>query len=364
MRLSTVIKACLLIAVICGPNMKEAGAQDKLSWTEDTFEDFTDGQLDASGKNLYATRKGTIETITRFDLNGDGYLDLVFTNIHDIQTEVATTCYEIPAGGREGKISELSTGGSNCAAVADLNKDGFLDAVLCPNDNEVSTRRFLFVFWGSWTRHPVLDVNLFRRNRVFAFSNLAALIHYSATFAIAFLLSLYLQLVKGMSPRDAGLAILVQPLMMAFFSPMTGRLSDRIEPQVVASIGMAITTAGLAALSFLTPETDLILIVWALVIIGIGYALFSSPNTNAVMSSVEPRAYGVASGTIGTMRLLGQVFSMGIATVLFAVLLGREQITPDLHDEFMSAVNVAFGIFSFLCFLGIWASLARGKLRD
>ena len=222
----------------------------------------------------------------------------------------------------------------------------------------------LFLFWGSWASSPVLDVNMFRNNRVFAYSNLAALIHYSATFAIAFLLSLYLQYIKGMSPQEAGMVILVQPIMMAIFSPLTGRLSDVVEPRVVASIGMAITTAGLAAFVFLTPETDILLITWALVVIGIGYALFSSPNTNAVMSSVEAKSYGVASGTIGTMRLLGQVFSMGIATVLFAIFIGRVQISPSLHDEFMMAVNVAFMIFTVLCFLGIFASLARGSLRN
>jgi EmrB/QacA subfamily drug resistance transporter len=222
----------------------------------------------------------------------------------------------------------------------------------------------LYLFWGSWVKSPVLDVNLFRRNRVFAYSNLAALIHYSATFAIAFLLSLYLQYIKGMSPGVAGAVILWQPIMMAGFSPLTGRLSDVVEPRIVASIGMAITTAGLAAFVFLTPETDVWLIIWALVVIGIGYALFSSPNTNAIMSSVEAKSYGVASGMVGTMRLLGQVFSMGIATLLFAVFIGREQITPALHDEFMLAVNVAFGIFTVLCLLGIFASLARGSLRD
>ncbi|UCC92739.1 MAG: MFS transporter [Thermoplasmata archaeon] len=222
----------------------------------------------------------------------------------------------------------------------------------------------LFVFWGSWVKAPVLDMNLFRRNRVFAYSNLAALIHYSATFAIAFLLSLYLQYIRGMSPAEAGGVILVQPLMMAGFSPFTGRLSDVVEPRLVASVGMAITTAGLAAFVFLSPETDVWLIIWVLVIIGIGYALFSSPNTNAVMSSVPPKAYGVASGTVGTMRLLGQVFSMGIATVLFAVLIGRQQITPELHEEFMLAVNLAFGIFAVLGVLGVMASMARGSLRD
>jgi len=223
---------------------------------------------------------------------------------------------------------------------------------------------FLFIFWGYYAQSPLLDIKLFLHNRVFAFSNLTALIHYSATFAIAFLLSLYLQIVKGMPPTQAGLVILVQPILMAIFSPLTGRLSDSVEPRLVASLGMTLTTGGLAMLTFLTKDTEILMITLSLVIIGIGYSLFSSPNTNAIMSAVEPRSYGVASGTVGTMRLLGQVFSMGIATMLFAVFLGREQITPELEDEFMMAVNVAFAIFTFLCFLGIFASLARGKLRD
>jgi len=222
----------------------------------------------------------------------------------------------------------------------------------------------LFLFWGSWVKDPLLDINMFRNNKVFAYSNLAALIHYSATFAIAFLLSLYLQYVKGMSPTEAGLVLIFQPVMMALTSPATGRLSDVVEPRILASIGMAITTVGLAAFIFLTPDTDVWLIAFVLVVIGTGYGLFSSPNTNAVMSSVEAKAFGVASGTIGTMRLLGQVFAMGIATMLFAIFIGRVQITPDLHDEFMMAVNVAFVIFTVLCFFGILASLARGSLRD
>jgi EmrB/QacA subfamily drug resistance transporter len=221
----------------------------------------------------------------------------------------------------------------------------------------------LFLFWGTYAASPILDIKLFLHNRVFAYSNLAALINYSATFAVAFLLSLYLQFVKGMTPQEAGLVILVQPILMATFSPLTGRLSDQVEPQVVASAGMAVTTLGLAVLVFLTEATTLPVIALALCLLGIGFALFSSPNTNAVMSSVEARFYGVASGTVGTMRLLGQVFSMGIATLLFSLFIGRAQITPEVHGEFMGAVNTAFVLFTVMCFLGIFASLARGKLR-
>ena len=221
---------------------------------------------------------------------------------------------------------------------------------------------FFFLFWGMWSKSPILDIRLFVHNRVFAYSNLAALINYSATFAVAFLLSLYFQMVRGMAPQEAGLILLVQPLLMATFSPLMGRMSDRIEPRLVATAGMALTTVGLAVLIALTETTGLPTIVLALCLLGMGFALFSSPNTNAVMSSVEPRQLGVASGTVSTMRLLGQVFSMGVATMLFAVFIGREQITPSQHGAFLDAVNIAFAIFTVLCFLGIFASMARGSM--
>jgi hypothetical protein len=105
------------------------------------------------------------------------------------------------------------------------------------------------------------------------------------------------------------------------------------------------------------------LLVAAAVVVGFGFALFSSPNTNAVMSSVDRRVYGVASATIGTMRMTGQILSMGIATLLFAVNLGRVQISPTHFPMFLKSVHVAFIIFAVMSFGGIFASLARGKLR-
>lgn len=221
----------------------------------------------------------------------------------------------------------------------------------------------LFVKLEMKAEAPVLDVNLFRKNTVFAFSNLAALISYSATFAVAFLLSLYLQYVKGLSPQDAGILLVSQPVVMAILSPLAGRLSDVIEPRVVASAGMAITVVGLLLFTLLDEKTALSFILLSLVLLGFGFALFSSPNTNAVMSSVEKRFYGVASGTIGTMRLIGQMLSMGIAMLIFAVYIGRVEITPEYYEFFLRSVRLAFLIFAVLCFGGIFASLARGKVR-
>jgi EmrB/QacA subfamily drug resistance transporter len=220
-----------------------------------------------------------------------------------------------------------------------------------------------FVRWETKMRSPVLDMNLFKNNRVFAFSNLAALINYSATYAVAFFISLYLQYIKGFSPQSAGLILVAMPAVQAVFSPLAGRLSDRIEPGVIASTGMALTTAGLVFFIFLSGETSLEFIMGALILIGFGFALFSSPNTNAVMGAAPKTAYGVASATLATMRQVGMVFSMGIAMLMFALQIGRVEITPEYYPAFLESMRTSFIIFALLCFGGIFASLARGKVR-
>ena len=220
-----------------------------------------------------------------------------------------------------------------------------------------------FVRWEMKVENPVLDINLFRGNRVFALSNLAALINYSATFAITFFLSLYLQYIKGLDPQSAGLILVFQPVVMAICSPFAGRLSDKNEPRIVSSTGMALTAAGLFLLTFLHENTTLEFIIADLILLGLGFALFSSPNVNAVMSSVEKRFYGVASGTLGTMRLTGQMFSMGIAILIFAIHIGHTQIIPEYYPFFLRSMRSAFIFFGILCSGGVFASFARGKVH-
>ena len=208
---------------------------------------------------------------------------------------------------------------------------------------------------------PVLDMRLLTRNRVFAFSNLAALINYSATFAVTFLLSLDLQYTRGFSPEQAGIILLVQPAVMACVSPVAGRLSDRIDSQIVASAGMGLTATSLLLLSFISASTTLAYIIACLVICGVGLALFSSPNVNAIMGAVEKRYYGVASGMNGTMRLVGQMLSMGIAMMLFSLIIGRVEITPEYYPQLITSLRYAFILFTIFCIVGLIASLMRGK---
>jgi EmrB/QacA subfamily drug resistance transporter len=220
-----------------------------------------------------------------------------------------------------------------------------------------------FVKWEMKVRHPILNINLFRNNRVFAFSNLAALINYSATFAVTFFLSLYLQFVRKLDPQSAGLILVFQPIVMAIGSPFAGRLSDKMEPRIIASMGMALTAVGLFLFTFLHGNTAFGFIIGNLVLLGLGFSLFSSPNTNAVMSSVEKTSYGVASGTLATMRLTGQMFSMGITVLILAIQIGHTQITSENYPLFLKSTRSAFIFFAGLCSGGVFASLARGKVR-
>ncbi len=221
----------------------------------------------------------------------------------------------------------------------------------------------LFLKWETRVEFPVLDWKLFRHNRVFLLSNLAMFINYGATYAIGFLISLYLQYNKHLSPQNAGLILMAQPVVQAAFSPYAGRLSDRIEPQIVASCGMGMTVLGLALFVFLGEETPLPFIAGTLALHGFGFALFSSPNTNAVMGSVETRFYGVASGIASTMRLMGNSFSIGTVAFFFSLYIGEVRITPEHYPAFLTSVRVIFAVFVLLCSAGVLASLARGRTR-
>ncbi len=217
----------------------------------------------------------------------------------------------------------------------------------------------LFFYFEGRQPRPVLETALFRKNRAFAFSNLAALINYSSTFAVSYLLSLYLQYVHGLPPGSAGLVLVAQPAVQALFSPAAGRASDRVEPRILASAGMGFTVIGLVALSFLGQGTPLVRVVLGLVFLGMGFGLFSSPNTNAIMGSVESKNYGVASAMLATMRMVGQMFSLGLTMMIISVVMGNVRIMPENYPLFLKSLRLSLTVFAGLNFLGIFVSLAR-----
>jgi len=228
----------------------------------------------------------------------------------------------------------------------------------------VAANLFSFRYLGADTKEvhataPVFDIRMFTHNRLFAYSNLAALINYSATTAIVFYLSFYLQQVQGFVPRVAGLILVAQPLMMSLFSPLVGRLSDKVQPRYLATAGMAMCSLGLVAFSFLSETTPIAIVVAILIWEGIGFALFSSPNMNTIMSSVDKRNLAIASGTAASMRVVGQIVSMSVVTVLFSVIFGEKLMHEVTNLQFLKAMKWGFTIFAALGVAGIYFSIRR-----
>lgn len=222
----------------------------------------------------------------------------------------------------------------------------------------------LVVFWfiEKHADRPILDTNLFTRNKLFAYSNIAALINYTATFAIVFFLSLYLQKIEGLSPQKAGAIIIAQPIMMAVFSPLVGKLSDKIQPRILATLGMGMCSVGLGALVFVGSGTPVWCIITILVWMGLGFAFFSSPNMNTIMSSVDKTRYGQASGIAASMRVFGQIVSMTIVTLFFAALFSGKGVDRVSNDVFLSAMRWGFTTFALISLVGIYFSITRGNI--
>jgi MFS family permease len=204
---------------------------------------------------------------------------------------------------------------------------------------------------------PILNVDLLRHNRVFASANAASFINYAATTAMTFLISLYLLYNRGLSAQTAGFVLVTGPFVQAAVSPVAGRLADRVEARFVASTGMALCAAGLSAFAFLGEGTPYWHVITVLCVLGLGFGLFSSPIIHTIMGSVDRRYVGVAAATSSTMRVSGQSFSMGIAALVLAVLVGRHEITASDHVHLLSSIRITFLIFAVLCVIGVVASL-------
>jgi EmrB/QacA subfamily drug resistance transporter len=218
-----------------------------------------------------------------------------------------------------------------------------------------------FAWWEMRAKSPVFEISLFRKNRVFVLSNLAALITYISTYAVSFLLSLYLQYTKGFSPEKAGLVLIASSILMTVFTLLSGFISQKIAPLVVATIGMAFNCGALIMLIFPGNNTSMWYIILALALYGTGIGLFVSPNTNAIMGSVEKRVFAVASATLGTMRTVGMMLSMGITMILFSVYIGQAEITQPYYPQFLTSFHVGFIVFSVLGFGGLIAQMVARR---
>ena len=216
-----------------------------------------------------------------------------------------------------------------------------------------------FVRHESRTKDPLVNLDMFRKNTVFTFSNIAALLNYGASYAVSYLLSIYLQTVLGFDSQIAGLILIPSPVFQTVLSPVAGRLSDRYSPFVLTSCGMAISAVGIFSFIFIRQGYPLGLVIAALVVIGVGFAFFSSPNTNAIMSCVDKADYSIASSVTATSRSIGHTLSMAIVTTVVAVTVGNVTLASASPQSVLFAMRVSFIIFTILCVAGIFFSARR-----
>lgn len=214
-----------------------------------------------------------------------------------------------------------------------------------------------FLFHELKVPQAILPIRLLMENREFSLSNLTAMLNYSSTFTISFLLSIYLQSILGLSSREAGLLLLIQPVMMAALSPQAGKLSDRHSTAKLTLLGMGIITFGLIGFTLTVHLRSLWLLIPALVIVGIGFAFFAAPNNNAIMSSVPKKYYGLAASMLSTVRLVGQVVSIAIVTLLLSIDWSWLAET----DSIVRNIELSFLVFTVLSVIGIIPSLSRKK---
>jgi len=224
----------------------------------------------------------------------------------------------------------------------------------------------LFVFFYNYEKlkeEPVFHVRLFGGNKVFTLSSLTALFSYMASAAAYFMISLYLQFVRGFDARDAGLILVSSAVVQSIAALWAGRLADKFEPSKIAMLGMGLSAIGLFGLVFAGMHSSMFVVVVMLLFLGLGLGLFASPNTKVIMGSVERKYISQASATVGTMRLSGQAFSMGIAMMSISLFIGDSPIIPENFENFMQSWRFTFIFCAILCIASVYTSRACVKVK-
>ena len=210
------------------------------------------------------------------------------------------------------------------------------------------------------TKYPVFDIKFFKNSK-FASANFAALCAYLATFAVTTILNYHLQYIKGFDSQLTGIILIIPPLFQVVLAPLAGKWSDHINPQILSAIGMVSGTISLVLFTFLNSGTSLLYLIVAMVFYGVGFGIFSSPNTNVIMSSVPPEATPVASASVSTMRVVGQTMSMGVLTLIFAIVMGNVPITEQYYPLLITSSQITCIICVVLCVASVFASLVGLK---
>ena len=212
---------------------------------------------------------------------------------------------------------------------------------------------------------PMLPLSIFRVPTMTA-SLLASLFQGLASFAVLFLVIMYLQGPRGLSPIHASLLLVPGYVLGSVVGPYAGRLADRRGPVLPATTGLAVQVVSLAIYAQLSNTTGLWVVVLASIINGIGASFFFPANNAAIMKAAPPEAYGIASGMMRTFGNIGMVFSFAVAILIasrsisrglaFAIFVGSTSLHGALADAFTGGLHAAF--YASMAFMVLAAALS------
>lgn len=218
-------------------------------------------------------------------------------------------------------------------------------------------------FWIERTsKQPMLQLKMFA-NRIFVFASMSYFLGYITIMAMIFLTPFYLKFVLGYSIAKVGLIMAAYPIVGIVVAPLVGTLSDRFGTRTFAIGGMAINALGFFLLGSLGESASEMNVVLCLLTVGLGFAMFATPNNSTIMGSVLPEYLGITSGVLTALRYVGMMFGIAISgAVLYGLAPVASSIDPAYFtaadiDEFMNGLHWAYIAVAFAAAAGTVTSV-------
>ena len=215
--------------------------------------------------------------------------------------------------------------------------------------------------------HPLLAMKLFR-NRHFTLAIVSAVLSFMVLFGVILLIPFHLDRVLNLPPSKIGLVMLAVPSSILVVSPLAGWLSDYVGTRLISTLGLSVSTLGVFLLATIQTSTPPLIIAGQLMLVGLGQALFLSPNSASVLSHVEASKAGAAAALLATARNLGMLLGIAQGALIFSLYfrgltngLDLRDFTPEHTASFLTALHGAFFGAALTGLLGIAASWLRGN---
>ena len=218
---------------------------------------------------------------------------------------------------------------------------------------------YLFVHWNNKANFPLVRLDLLLQNTRFIRSVTAALFMYGSQYGIVLMMALYLQYNRGLSPTEAGQLMMLQALMMTVCAPIAGRLSDRLGRRILATTGSIAISVGLMLLTQMDGQMPLWMIGVAIMIIGTGHGLFSTPNNSSALAAIPSARVGIGSAIISLARQSGQLMGTAVISLLLAIYFDGAAIRADDSKQFETVAHLALYVSLGFALCAAWFSWKR-----